>query len=419
MTMKRPRLAYVMSRFPHLTETFILREMVELEYQGWSVSLYPLILQSQDVVHPDASAWMVRAVRLPFLSAEVVSANVRILVEQPMRYATTIATALAKNLRSPRFLIRTAALLPKMVCAADRMRREGIDHVHVHYATHPGLAGWVIHRLTGIPFSITVHGHDLFVNRTMLVAKLREAAFIVAISEFNRRFLRDNVGDWTTPKVNVIRCGVRGPRNRAPASPRLRGERLEIMSVGTLEDRKGFHVLLEALPLLAERGIAFRCRIVGEGPNRATLERQIDRLGLADVVELLGAKTEAEVERLLASANCYVQPSVWGPRGKGEGLPVALMEALAACLPVVASSIAGIPELIRPGESGWLVPPEDPKAIADAFQEMERDPDRAHAIAARGREWVCRDYCLETNVEELAQSFFSKRPAQTARPEAF
>jgi glycosyltransferase involved in cell wall biosynthesis len=405
MNVSRPRIAYVMSRFPHLTETFILREMVELDRAGWSVSLYPLILQSQDVVHPDASAWIPRAVRLPFFSARVVGANLRILLEQPARYVSAVAIALAKNLPSPRFFIRTAVLLPKMVYAADRMRHEGIEHVHVHYATHPGLAGWVIHRLTGIPFSITVHGDDVFVNRTMLVPKLRAASFVVAISEFNRRFLSDAVGDWTTRKVRVIRCGVHAPRHRAMASPRLRGQPLEIMSVGALEERKGFRVLLDALGLLVERGVPFRCRIVGEGATRPTLERQIDLLGLRDVVELLGAKTEPEVERLLASANCYVQPSLWASSGKGEGLPVALMEALAASLPAIASSISGIPELIRPGESGWLVPPGDPVAIADAFQAIEADPELACAIATRGRERVCRDYCLETNVQKLAEGF--------------
>ena len=416
MARRRPRLAYVMSRFPHLSETFILREMVQLDRAGWSVALYPLILQSPAVVHPDASRWKARAVRLPFVSGPVVTANVRMFVEQPWRYIATLAAALAGNLPSPRFFIRTAVLLPKVVYAADRMRRAGIEHVHAHYATHPALAAWVIHRLTRIPFSITAHAHDLYVNRTMLVPKLREAVFVVTISEFNRRFLSTVIGEWTTPKVHVIRCGVRAPGQRVTASPRRPGQRLEIMSVGSLQEYKGFSVLLDALRLLHDRGVSFRCRIIGEGGNRPALERQIERLGLHHVVELLGARTEEEVEQLLASAHCYVQPSVWTPSGKGEGLPVALMEALAASLPAVASSMSGIPELVREGESGWLVPPGDAGAIAAALEEINASPDRAFAIAARGRDLVCRDYCLETNVLKLADIFARLPLRDSAQP---
>lgn len=398
----RPRLAYVMSRFPHLTETFILREMSELDRQGWSVGLYPLILQTPPIVQPDAAPWTARAVRLPFLSVSVAAANVRMLTSRPLRYLSTMALALGGNVSSPRFFIRTVALLPRIVYAAELMRRAGVDHLHAHFATHPALAAWVVHRLTNIPYSITVHAHDIFVNRTMLATKLRAAAFIVAISDYNQRFLREVVGEWTAEKVCVIRCGLRDPHHRVIAPPRAPGQRLEIISVGSLQDYKGFHVLIDALALLAQRGVPFRCRIVGEGVERHALQHQIDRLGLAEAVALVGARTEPEVEQLLASAHCYVQSSVWTRHGKGEGLPVALMEALAASLPVVATAISGIPELVRSGHTGWLVPPGDAASIAAAVQQIEAAPEHARAVAAQGRELVCSDYDLETNVGRLS-----------------
>ena len=401
--MTRPRLAYVMSRFPHLPETFILREMSELDRQGWSVGLYPLILQKPAVVQPDAVAWTARAIRLPLLSASVVAANVRMLVSRPRRYLSTMAMALCGNLVSPKFFVRTVALLPRTVYAADLMRRAGVTHLHAHYATHPGLAAWVIHRLTGIAYSITVHAHDIFVDRAMLVPKLRSAAFIVAISEYNQRFLRHIAGDWTVAKVHVIRCGVREPRRRLVAPSRQADQRFEIISVGSLQDYKGFHVLIDALALLARDGMRFRCRIVGDGVERGALQQQIERLGLARAVELVGARTEPEVEQLLASAHCYVQSSVWTRRGKGEGLPVALMEALAASLPVVATAISGIPELVRDGQTGWLVPSDDAAAIAGAVQQIEADPEHASAVAARGRALVCAEYDLEANVTRLGE----------------
>jgi colanic acid/amylovoran biosynthesis glycosyltransferase len=417
--MTRPRLAYVMSRFPHLTETFILREMTALRRDGWSVTVYPLITQREPVVHPDAAEWMTRAVRLPLLSAAVVASNLMWFVRRPVRYVATLAAAVARNAPSPRFAVRTIALLPRIVHAARLMQQEGIAHVHAHYATHPGLAAWVIHRLTDIPYSLTTHSHDIFVNRTMLVPKLREAAFVVTISEYNRSFLRDHVGEWTERSLHVVRCGVSMPEKRLGARRPAPGERFEIISVGSLQRHKGFHLLIDAVRLLAAEGLRCRCRIVGEGPERLVLERAIARHRLHDTVELLGAQVETEVERLLSTAHCYVQSSFWDVTGKGEGLPVALMEALAAALPVVATSIAAIPELVADGQTGWLVAPEDPAAIAAAIRQIAADPARAAMLGQHGRDRVIREYRLEDNVRRLGELFVqaaaSATPRETAR----
>ena len=163
-----PRIAYVMSRFPHLPETFILREMTELERQGWQVALYPLIRQRQSVVHGEAGAWLPRVRRLPFLSAGVLAANGTALFRQPCCYATLWGRTLWENMTCPNFLTRAIALLPKAVYAAHLMKGEGVTHIHAHYATHPALVAWLIHQLTGISYSVTVHAHDIFVRTAML-----------------------------------------------------------------------------------------------------------------------------------------------------------------------------------------------------------------------------------------------------------
>jgi colanic acid/amylovoran biosynthesis glycosyltransferase len=400
--MSFPRIAYVMSRFPTITETFILREIVCLVRGGWTLALYPLILQRHEIVHAEAASLLPNARRLPFLSARVAAENLRAAVEQPWNYVTTLLIALCKNLRSPRFLVRTIVLLPKIVYAARLMKVDHIQYLHAHFATHPALAAWVIRRLTGIPYGVTIHGHDLHVNRTMLATKLRDAEFVVTISDYNRRYLREVVGEWAFEKTRVIRCGVSRPRERKVASIWRRGQRLEILSIGSLQPHKGFPILLAACARLRAEGTTFRCRIIGEGRQRRLLERQIEVLRLGDAVLLLGPRTQNEVEALLASAHCYVQQSIWLPSGKGEGLPVALIEALAARLPVIASAIAGIPELVRDGETGWLVAPNDPVAIADAIHEIVGNPAEALRRAARGRALVCRDYDLEENVGRLA-----------------
>jgi len=414
--MTRRRLGYLMSRFPNLTETFILREIVVLALGGWPISIYPLIVQAQPVTHPDAAAWLGRVADVPFVSLAVLWTNVVTAVRMPVRYLTTVARALWENRNSPRFLLRTAALIPKSVHMAGLMRRDGIEHMHAHYGTHPATAAWIVHRLTGIPYSVTLHAHDLFVDRSMLATKLRDAAFVVTISDYNWRYVSDHVGPWAAAKTLVVRCGVRTPQRRATAEPLASARRLEILTVASLQLRKGLHVLIEACALLVQRGVAIRSRIVGDGPLRSAIERQVRELNLHGVVDVIGPRTEGEVEQLLASGDCYVQPSIWLPDGKGEGLPVSIMEAMAAGLPTVASAVAGVPELIRPGDTGWLVPPGNAAAIADAVAAIVDHPEAARAVGRRGQELVRREYDLELNLRRLEQAFLQAQPSGGAGP---
>lgn len=399
------RLAYLMSRFPHLPETFILREMVELQRQGWEVALYPLILQRQTVVHADARPWLARAEQVPFISAGVVATNAATLARTPRRYGTLLGQTLWENRSSPNLLVRAVALLPKAVSLARRMQAEGIAHVHAHYATHPALVAWLIHRLTGISYSITVHAHDIFVRTAMLATKLREAAFVVAISEYNRQHLAQVLGPWVRARTHVVHCGIVASDYEVRTSPPAPGEPFELINVGSLQPYKGQRHLIQACALLRERGIALRCRIVGGGKERSALERLIAQAGLESVVELLGPRPQEEVARLLPTAHCYVQPSIITPSGKMEGLPVALMEALACNLPVVATSLSGIPELVRHGETGLLVPPADAAALADALLAVYEDPRGAARMATAGRALVLREFDLRANVTQLAALF--------------
>lgn len=396
------KIAYVMSRFPHLPETFILREMNEMEQLGWTVVLCPIVYQEQATVHEEAAPWLARAWALPLLSLAILAANGRFFLTQPLRYLTIWLRTLGENWRCPPFLLRGVALLPKAVYAAARMQTEKVQHVHAHYASHPALFAWIVHQLTGIPFSVTVHAHDIFVRTPMLHTKLQDAAFIAAISEYNRDHLAQLLGDWVREKVHIVRCGI-DPAAYTPRPPHRRRDRLDMINVGSLQPYKGQQYLIEACALLRRRGIPIRCRIIGEGEERPFLQKLIVRYGLETAVTLLGAQTQQEVARLLPTANCYVQPSVRTPAGKMEGIPVALMEAMACRLPVVATRLSGIPELVRPGETGLLAPPRSARALADALMDIYEDPQRAFALAENGRQRVLKTHRLSTNVAHLSQ----------------
>jgi glycosyltransferase involved in cell wall biosynthesis len=380
--------------------------MIYLERLGWKVELYPLILQHQEVIHEEARPWLQRAHTVPWLSLRVLKANFTRLFQHPGQYFSLLGRVIRENLSSPKFLARALLLFPRAMWMADDFTKQGIDHIHAHYATHPALVAWLINQVTGISYSVTVHAHDIFVDKPMLATKLHDSMFISSISEFNRRYLVDLLGSWVQDKTEIVRMGVDPsyyPDGKKVGNGSAR--KLEILSVGSLQPYKGHVYLVKACALLKQREIPFRCRIVGGGDLYDLLHRTIQENQLEGLVELLGPRTQAEVSSLLRTANCYVQPSVITSTGKMEGIPVALMEAMICGIPVVATSISGVPELVRPGETGWLVPPEDITALADALSGIYADPAEADRRAELGHQWVMDEFEISSNVRKLASLF--------------
>lgn len=400
------KIAYIVSRFPHLPETFILREMIHLEKLGWQIELYPLIIQRQELIHEEARPWLMRAHTVPWFSFGLLKANLLKIISHPRQYFSLAWRVLRENFRSPKFLARALLLFPRAVWMADRLKAQGISHIHAHYATHPALVAWLINQLTGITYSVTVHAHDIFVEKPMLATKLHDSVFVSSISEFNRKYLADMFGPWVQEKTKIVRCGIDpsyyqlGHKNGTNPSSHL-----EIISVGSLQPYKGHVYLIKACAELKERGIPFHCRIIGGGELRSALERAIRENHLDALVELMGPRTQAEVSLLLRTANCYVQPSIVTSNGKMEGIPVALMEAMMSRIPVVATSISGVPELVRAGETGWLIPPENVHAMANALSEIHADPFEAERRAGLGQKWVLEEFELSSNVRKLASLF--------------
>ncbi|HUM68378.1 MAG TPA: glycosyltransferase, partial [Chloroflexota bacterium] len=276
------KIAYVMSRFPHLPETFILREMSELERQGWPVALYPLVVQSQSVVHAEAARWLPEIRYVSFASGSALVGNGRAFWQQPTTYLRLWGQTITGNLSDLNMLLRACALFPKAVQTAALMQAEGINHIHAHYATHPAFFAWLIHQLTGISYSLTVHAHDIFVRTAMLEAKLRSASFVVAISDYNVAHLSRVVGPWVRDKTAVIHCGITPELYQPRSTPAQPGQPLEIISIGSLQPYKGQAFLVQACALLKQKDIPFRCRIIGGGEEKPKLLRLIEQLGLSE-----------------------------------------------------------------------------------------------------------------------------------------
>jgi len=398
----RPRreVAVLLSRFPLITETFILREIIEMERQGQPVLLVPMIREQASVVHPEALPWMERALFTPWLSAAIAMANLRALVRKPLVYLRTLGELAIGMVRSPDFFVRTMALFPKSVYLAERLEERGIRHAHAHFATHPATMAMIINRFApSITFSITVHAHDIFVNRVMLEPKLQSAAGVRAISRFNRSYLAALFPRVPIRKTEVIHVGIEPAAYAADAPVIATPPR--ILTVAALKPYKGIRILIEACALLRSRGVPFVCDIVGEGPLRRTLTALIERRGLEQQVHLCGAMPQGEVARMMRETSLFVLPSIVASDGQMEGIPVALMEAMAASRPVIASALSGIPELVEDDVTGLLVDPNNPEILAAAMQRLLGSPETARRLGVSARERVLAEFSLQETVTKL------------------
>ena len=395
------KLGYVTSRFPKLTETFVLYEILGLERSGAEVEFYPLLRERASVVHPEARPVVDRAHFLPFISWPILRSQVHFLRRRPRAYLGALGAVLKGTWGSLNFIVGGIGIFPKVAHAARAMDEEGVEHVHCHFSTHPAVAGFVIQRLTGIPYSFTAQGSDLHVDRHMLREKVAEAAFVVAISAYNRDLILHECGERWRDKIVVIHSGIETGFFE-PADTRRHDGRFNVLCVGTLHEVKGQAYLIEACRALFESGVDFTCQLVGEGDDRPALERQIAAAGMEGRINLVGQRTRGEVLELLRAADVLVAPSVPTKQGKREGIPIVLMEALATGIPVVASDISGIPELVEDGRTGLLVPPRDSAALARALLRLQEEQALGQRLGRAGRAKVEREFDAYANAGQLA-----------------
>src|SRR2546426_2295538 len=406
---RRPKVAYLTSRFPKLTETFVLYEMQAVEAEGARIELYPIQYERGTKMPPEAIPWLARGHFEPWISWPVLRSNLEVLARRPLRYLATLLQIAWHTRGSARYFVGGLTFFPKAVHFACLMKADDVDHVHAHFASHPAAVAWTIHRLSGIPYSFTAHGSDLHRDRWMLKQKVARAAFVVTISNYNREVILEECGSAAEDKVAVIHCGVDTKAFQPNgADGERRGRALRVLCIGTLHEVKGQSYLIQACRRLAERGVPFECQLVGDGPDRRDLMRQAARAGLEDRVRFLGQLTQDEVREVLREADVVAAPSVPTRDGRREGIPVALMEAMASGLPVVASRISGIPELVDEDETGFLVGPGDVEGLASALERLVRDEGLRRRLGAAGRAKVEREFNLRQNAATLMGRFRSQ-----------
>jgi glycosyltransferase involved in cell wall biosynthesis len=402
-----------MSRFPKITETFVLFEMLALQELGLEVEVFPLLREREPVSHEEARALVARAHYRPWISWSILAAQLHYLVRRPRAYLSTLFQVLARTLPSPNFFGGALFFFPKSVHFAREMERRGVTHVHAHFANHPSLAALVVHRLTDIPFSFTAHGSDLHVDQTALAWKLSEAAFAVTVSEYNREFVRERAGAAAASKLRVIHCGI--DPDLLPAREREPEDHtFEILCVAALREVKGHRHLIEACRLLAGAGVPLRCHLVGGGPLEREIRERVEAAGLGERFLMHGPLPRPAVLERMRAAHVLVLPSILDREGRREGIPVTLMEAMGSGLPVVASRMSGIPELVEDGRSGLLTPPGDPRALADALARLWGAPELRRHLGRNARAKVAAEFDLRAGARSLAGAIVARRDGSAA-----
>jgi glycosyltransferase involved in cell wall biosynthesis/GT2 family glycosyltransferase len=395
----RPRVGYLVNQYPHVSHSFIRREIRGLERLGVEVvrvSVRPPVA----VVDPDDRAEIGRTwVLLDRGLTGLAVATLAVAVTRPLRLMRALRVAARLGRRSGKRL-RTLVYLAEACRLVRRLRRERVTHLHAHFGTNPADVALLTRVLGGPPFSFTVHGPEEFdrPDALSLGDKIAAAAFVVGVSSFGRsQLLRwARPADW--PRVHVVRCGVdaaflRGGPQPPAAVPRL-------VCVGRLAEQKGQLVLVEAAAKLAADGLDFDLVLAGDGPMRPEIEAAVAAHGLTGRVRITGWLSNDAVRAELAAARLMVLPSF------AEGLPVVLMEALALGRPVVTTYVAGIPELVRHGENGWLVPAGDPDALAAALADgLRADPDRLAAMGRAGAAAAAAMHDADQEAGKLAALF--------------
>jgi colanic acid/amylovoran biosynthesis glycosyltransferase len=399
---QRPRLAYLLSIYPAVSHTFFLNEITELRKLGFDIDVASI---NKPVLPPGKGSDLeLAAIENTFYiksgkAAAILLRLLAILVTQPVTVSRGLRAALQLERWNLPATCYSLFYLAEALLIGDWMRRRGHNHLHIHFGGPVATVGMLTSITWQFPYSIMFHGPEVFydVEKFYLRQKVERARFVLCISDYCRSQVMKVSDPAHWGKIRVVRLGV-DLKAFAPNPVLDHDGPTEIICVGRMVPAKGHLILVHAISHLVQSGLNVCLRLIGDGPERSSIESLIAEEKLESHVVLEGALNHEATRQKLAKADVFVLASF------AEGLPVALMEAMAMELPCVTTFVAGIPELIRDGIEGILVPPSSTQALAAALERLVRDPELRHRFGKAGRSRVLERYDLEQNVSRLADT---------------
>lgn len=395
------RVAYLINQYPKVSHSFIRREILALERQGFDILRIALrgwdgeLVDAEDLAERKRTQYVLKLGVFPLLSAVV-----RRALLAPRQFGSALALALRMGQHADRAWPYHLIYLAEACRMLPWLREYGARHLHAHFGTNSAEVAMLAQALGGPPYSFTVHGPEEFDKPQCigLGEKIRRAAFVVAVSSYGCSQLYRWIEHRHWPKVKVVHCGLEAAFHEVAPAPIPKTPRL--VCVGRLCEQKGQLLLIEAANRLAEKGIAFELVLAGDGEMRAEVEQLIQQYGLGKRIRITGWIGSGQVREEILAARALVLPSF------AEGLPVVLMEAMALRRPVLTTFVAGIPELVRPGENGWLFPAGSVEELATAMEDCLATPVALlQQMGEAGHQRVLQRHSMDAGAAKLAVLF--------------
>lgn len=411
---KPATIAYLLKGYPRLSETFILQEILGLERRGIQLQLFSLVDPKEDLTHPS-----IEQVQAPvcYLHSDDVRATQKtfeqsqlwLLKRHPLRLLRVWLYVLFKR----RHLLTFQRLL-EAGRLAQILSEQDVQWLHAHFAHGPTSVADFVHLLIGIPFSFSAHAKDIYQSSPdLLVRKIQRTRFVVTCSDSGRRYLLGLLKDLPDAarqqnKIHLVYHGV-NTQHFSPAQPQSSRHVFDelplILSIGRFVEKKGYQYLIAACKILVERHRRFQCAIYGSGPLKRDVRQQITRFGLEEYVHLHDERTQEDLPEIYRAATIFVLPCCVARDGDRDGIPNVLLEAMATGLPVVSSTVGGIPELVEHNCNGFLVPEKDAAALANALERLLGDAGLRTSLGAEARRHIMTHFDAEQNVDRLVECF--------------
>lgn len=401
------RVGYVLKRYPRYSETFVVNEILAHEAAGVQIDIFSLRPPNDDHFQDVISQVRAPVTYLPSYGLKAAD------FWQAIQDANSLLPGVCTGLEAARG--EDVRDVHQALMLAREVKLRGITHLHAHFASVATSVARLAAHFAGVPYTFTAHAKDIFhesVRKDDLRRKLEDAAGVVTVSGYNVDYLSE-ISGTARNKINRIYNGLHlgqfpytSPRERAPL----------IVGVGRLVEKKGFCDLVYACALLARKGVDFRCLIIGTGDEEARLREQIERLGLTDRVELMGPKPQCEVKQYVGSAAVFAAPCVVGADGNRDGLPTVLLEAMALGTPCISTDVTGIPEVLRDGKTGLMVPQHNPAKLAEAIERLLNDPQLRVNIARSARRLIEDEFGIDRNSVRIRALFEQATAANVLEP---
>lgn len=399
-------IAYLVNQYPKVSHSFIRREVQALERQGLSIARYAIRSDYTELVDTADQAEFDKTTILLNQSFLSIAVSITIgFLTAPIGALKALRLAMRMGRRSERGLLLHGVYWLQMLMLVRFMRRSNVTHIHAHFGTNSSTVACLINCCAKIPFSFTVHGPEEFDKPEFIALpeKIKRAKAIIAISQYGRSQLYRLVDYSYWHKIHVVHCGLEAEFfaetvQKVPANKHL-------VCIGRLCEQKGQLLLVDAMAQLHASGFTPTLTLAGDGPLRGAIEARISAHGLSDAVSITGWVNSQQVKQHLIDAICLVLPSF------AEGLPVVIMEAMAQGRPVISTYVAGIPELVQPGSTGWLCPAGDVSSLVEAIKTaITCDTDTLTTFGRQAQARVRKRHTVDIEAKKLA-ALFKTQPA--------